>query len=101
MALWNKGLIGAGPLVLIGVAGMVFGPRLLRLAGRAGRPVARTALRTGVDVYDRTKEGLGRTREGIGEMVDETRAELKGRRPRQAVRSTRPKRLGDELGAKS
>jgi hypothetical protein len=105
MALWNKAFSGPGPLLLIGVAGMVLGPRLLRLAGRAGRPVARTALRTGADLYDRTKEGLGRSREGLGEMVDESRAEMKGRGQgrgrRPAARSSRPKRLGDELGAKS
>ena len=101
MALWNKALNGAGPLLLIGVAGMVLAPRLLRLAGQAGRPVARGALRAGVDVYDRTRDGLGRTREGLGDMVDESRAELKGRGRRQAARSSRPKRLAEELEAKS
>jgi hypothetical protein len=101
MALWSKALNGAGPLLLIGVAGMVLGPRLVRLAGRAGRPVARRALRTGVDVYDRTREGLGGVRDGLGEMVDETRAEMKGRGRRPAARSSRQKRLAEELGAKS
>lgn len=100
MALWNRGLMGAGPLMLVGVAGMVFGPRLLRLAGRASRPVARTALRSGVDVYDRTREGLGRTREGLGELVDESRAELKSRGKRQGGRPSRPKRQAEDLGAK-
>lgn len=100
MALY-KGFFGAGPLVLVGVAGMVFGPRLLRMAGRATRPVAKGALRTGVDVYDRTRQGLGRTREGLGDLVDESREELKSRGPRQRARtSSRPKRLADELGAK-
>jgi hypothetical protein len=93
MAFWNKGLTGAGPLLLIGVAGMVFGPQLLRLAGRATRPVARTALRTGADAYDRTREGLGG-------LVEESRAEMGSRGRRQAARSSRPKRLADELGAK-
>lgn len=95
-----KGFLSAGPLMLVGVAGMVFGPRLLRMAGRATRPVAKTALRTSVDVYDRTREGLGRTREGLGDLVDESREELKSRGPRKRVRTSRPKRLGDELGAK-
>lgn len=99
MALWNKGFMGAGPLVLVGVAGMVFGPRLLRLAGRATRPVARTALRSGVDAYERTREGLGRTREGLGELIDESRAELESRGPRQGARP-RPRRPAAEHGAK-
>jgi hypothetical protein len=106
MALWNKGLIGAGPLLLIGVAGMVLGPRLVRLAGRAGRPVARTALRTGADAYDRTREGLGglieESRAELGGLIEESRAEMKGRGrgKRPAARSSRPKRLGEELRAK-
>ena len=93
MALWNKGLMGAGPLMLVGAAAMVFGPRLLRLAGRATGPVARTALRSGVGVYDRTREGLG-------DLVDESRAELKSRGKRQGGRPSRPKRLAEDLGAK-
>lgn len=98
MAFWNKGLTGAGPLMLVGVAGMLLGPTLLRLAGRATRPVARTALRSGVDVYDRT-------REGFGGLIEESRGEMESRGPRDrprakalARRGARP--LGEDLGGR-
>jgi hypothetical protein len=96
MAFWNKGLTGAGPLMLIGVAGMVFGPTLLRLAGRATRPVARTALRSGVDVFDRT-------REGFGGLIEESRGEMESRgqreRPRAKAQARRGARtLGEDIG---
>jgi hypothetical protein len=105
MAFWNKGLTGAGPLMLIGVAGMVLGPTLLRLAGRATRPVARTALRSGVDVFDRTREGFGGLREGFGGLIEESRGEMKSRGQRerpgakaQARRGARP--LGEDISGR-
>ena len=101
MALWNKGLTGAGPLLLVGVAGMVLGPQLVRLAGRVTRPVARTALRSGVDAYDRTREGLGRTREGLGGLIEESRAEMESRGRRARPRPRRRRAAADEHGAKT
>jgi hypothetical protein len=94
MAFWNKGLTGAGPLLLVGVAAMVLGPALLRLAGRATRPVARTALRSGVDAYDRTREGLGG-------LIEESREEMESR-GRRGRPHARPKRgAAGEHGAKA
>jgi hypothetical protein len=98
MAFWNKGLTGAGPLVLVGVAGMVLGPTLLRLAGRATRPVARTALRSGVDVYDRTREGFGGLiEESRGEIESRGRGERRGAKA-QARRGART--LGEDISGR-
>jgi hypothetical protein len=101
MAIWNKGLNGAGPFLLIGVAGMLLGPPLLRLVGRATRPVARTAVRSGVGAYERTRDGLGG-------LIEESRAELEGSRERREHAGEHPgerpkagRTAGPEHGAKA
>lgn len=77
-----KGVGGAGPIVLVGVGALILGPPLLRMIGRAARPVARRAVRSGVAVRD-----------GIGDLVEESRAEM-GRRGEAEGGEPAPRRRG-------
>jgi hypothetical protein len=66
----GRGFGASGPGLLIGgIAGLILGPPILRLAGRIVRPAARTVIRSGADAYRYT-------REGIGDLMEESRAEL-------------------------
>lgn len=83
-----KGIGGAGPALLIGAGVLILGPRLLRMAARATRPIAKTAV-------TRVARSVGAARGGAGDMVEESRAETKGRgeAPRKPPRSrAAPKR---------
>lgn len=68
----GKALGGSSPWLLAGVGAVVLGPRILRLVGRAARPAARTTLKAGIGAYRRTREGMGH-------LVEESRAEMEHR----------------------
>lgn len=86
MALFEKaveGLVEGGAVtgVAIGLGALFLVPGLLPAVGRALRPVAVGAIKTGMVVYDRTSTGL---REVTDDLVAEARAQL------EASRNTHP-----------
>ncbi len=59
--------------VAIGLGVLFLAPKLLPAVGRALRPMAVGAIKTGMSVYNQTAETL---REATGDLVAEARAEL-------------------------
>jgi len=80
-----KGLGGAGPVVLVGVGALILGPRLLRMAGRATRPVAKTVIRT-------VARSAGAAREGFEDMVEESRTEVEAAAAAGGKPKSRPRK---------
>lgn len=86
----GKALGGSGPWLMAGVGVLVLGPPALRLLGRVTRPAAKRTLRTAMGAYHRTKEG-------VGDLIEESRSELHrgrqgdgaGREPPRRTRGTR------------
>jgi hypothetical protein len=75
---------GAGPVVLVGVGALILGPRLLRMAGRATRPVAKTVIRT-------VARTAGAAREGFEDIVEQSRTEVEEAAKAGGARASRPR----------
>lgn len=72
MALVEDMLEGSlGPVAVVGA--VLLAPTMLPVVGRVLRPVAKTAIKTGMMLYRETMGGLG---EVTGDLVAEARAEL-------------------------
>lgn len=76
---------GAGPVLLVGVGALVLGPSLLRMAGRATRPVAKTVIRT-------VARTVGAAREDLEEVIEQSRAEVEAAAEARGPRPSRPRR---------
>jgi hypothetical protein len=70
-----EGLVEGGAMtgVAVGLGVLLLVPRVLPAIGRTLRPVAVTAIKTGMTVYNQTASGL---REATEDLVAEARAEL-------------------------
>jgi hypothetical protein len=64
---------GTGPGLLIGIGALVLGPTVLPAVGRALRPMAKAAIKTGIRIYE---EGVATVSEATGDIVAEARSEL-------------------------
>jgi hypothetical protein len=96
MAIFEKaveGLLEGGALtgVAVGAGVLLLAPGLLPAVGRALRPVAVGALKTGMTVYQQTSSSL---REATEDLLAEARAELEaeGREARAASHGPARKR---------
>ena len=76
---------GAGPVLLVGAGALILGPPLLRMAWRATRPVAKTIIR----IVART---VGAAREGLEEVIEQSRAEVEEAAEAGGARPSRPRR---------
>jgi hypothetical protein len=80
----------AGPVVAVGIGALVLAPKLLPVIGRALRPVAKGAIKTGIALYEQTYASVA---EATGDLVAEARAELESESqhaPERRARSGRP-----------
>jgi hypothetical protein len=64
---------GTGTGLLVGLGAVLLAPTVLPAVGRVLRPVAKTAIKTGMVFYNETLSGVG---EVTGDIVAEARAEL-------------------------
>lgn len=63
----------AGPAVAVGIGVLVLAPKMLPVLGRILRPVAKSAIKTGIALYEQTYASVA---EVTGDLVAEARAEL-------------------------
>src|SRR5262245_46898697 len=66
---------GSVPGILVGVAATLAAPVVLAVVAAAGRPILKAAIRTYLDVSERTKEIVDDAREQWSDVVAEARAE--------------------------
>jgi hypothetical protein len=100
MALFEKafeGLVEGGVAtgVVVGVGALLLVPGLLPAFGRAVRPIAVGAIKTGMTVYNRTASTLRETTE---DLVAEARAELEAE---EQVSHTEPARRRTQASARA
>lgn len=80
MALWDDitGSLGGSLVsnVLIGAAVVVLAPVVVPAVLAGMRPVAKTLIKGGVLVYDKTREMVAEAGEQVSDIVAEARAEL-------------------------
>jgi hypothetical protein len=81
-----EGGIGPG-LVVVGA--VVLAPTVLPVIGRALRPVAKTAIKGGMFLYNEALAGVG---DVVGDIVAEARAELDAEGPGEAAAARRGRR---------
>ncbi len=70
--LGNNVVMGA----TIAVGAALLAPVVLSVLAGVARPVARTALKSGIIVYEKTRETVAELGEAFDDLVAETRAEL-------------------------
>jgi hypothetical protein len=80
MALWEGISEGLGeslvPNLLIGAAAIILAPIVVPAMLAGMRPVAKTLVKGGVLVYDKTREMMAEVSEQMGDLVAEARSEL-------------------------
>jgi hypothetical protein len=75
MGLFEDALKGSWGAALVGVGVALVAPTVLPAVGAALRPLAKSAIKGGVMLYDTVKEGVAEAGEQITDMVAEVRAE--------------------------
>jgi hypothetical protein len=80
MALWNNGggILGESLLqnVLVGAAVVVLAPIVVPAILAGMRPVAKTLVKGGVIVYDKSREMVAEVGEQVSDLIAEARSEL-------------------------
>lgn len=76
MALFEDVLKGSWGAALVGVGVALVAPTVLPAVGAALRPLAKTAIKGGVLLYDTVKESIAEAGEQVTDMVAEVRAEV-------------------------
>ncbi len=76
MALFEDVLKGSWGAALVGVGVALVAPTVLPAVGAAIRPLAKSAIKGGVLLYDTVKESIAEAGEQINDMVAEVRAEV-------------------------
>ena len=93
MALLEDVFKGTWGMALVGVGVALVAPTVLPAVGAALRPLAKTAIKGGVMLYDTVKESIAEAGEQVTDMVAEVRAEVEeegedtGETPRRRTRS--------------
>ncbi len=67
---------GSWGVVLVGVGVALIAPTVLPAVGAAIRPLAKSAIKGGVLLYDTVKESIAEAGEQVNDMVAEVRAEM-------------------------
>ena len=75
MAIWDNGLKGSLPTILIGVGVALAAPILLPAAAAGLRPLTKTLVKGGLYVADSVKELMSEAGEQLSDLVAEARAE--------------------------
>ena len=75
MGFFEDALKGSWGAALVGVGVALVAPTVLPAVGAALRPLAKSAIKGGVMLYDTVKEGVAEAGEQITDMVAEVRAE--------------------------
>lgn len=76
MALFEDVLKGSWGAALVGVGVALVAPTVLPAVGAAIRPLAKSAIKGGVLLYDTVKESIAEAGEQVNDMVAEVRAEV-------------------------
>ena len=76
MALFEDVLKGSWGAALVGVGVVLVAPTVLPAVGAALRPLAKSAIKGGVMLYDTVKESIAEAGEQVTDMVAEVRAEV-------------------------
>jgi hypothetical protein len=76
MALFEDALKGSWGAALVGVGVALVAPTVLPAVGAALRPLAKSAIKGGVMLYDTVKESIAEAGEQVNDMVAEVRAEV-------------------------
>ena len=76
MALFEDVLKGSWGAALVGVGVALVAPTVLPAVGAALRPLAKSAIKGGVMLYDTVKESIAEAGEQVTDMVAEVRAEV-------------------------
>ena len=76
MALFEDVLKGSWGAALVGVGVALVAPTVLPAVGAAIRPLAKSAIKGGVLLYDTLKESIAEAGEQVNDMVAEVRAEV-------------------------
>ncbi len=76
MALFEDMLKGSWGVALVGVGVALVAPTVLPAVGAAIRPLAKSAIKGGVLLYDTVKESIAEAGEQVNDMVAEVRAEV-------------------------
>ncbi len=92
MALLEDVFKGTWGVALVGVGVALVAPTVLPAVGVALRPLAKTAIKGGVMLYDTVKETIAEAGEQVNDMVAEVRAGAEGQSetadtPRRRTRS--------------
>ena len=76
MGLFEDALKGSWSAALVGVGVALVAPTVLPAVGAALRPLAKSAIKGGVMLYDSVKETIAEAGEQVNDMVAEVRAEV-------------------------
>lgn len=76
MAIFEDMLKGSWGAALVGVGVALVAPTVLPAIGTAFRPLAKSAIKGGIMLYDSVKEALAEAGEQVNDMVAEVRAEV-------------------------
>jgi predicted tellurium resistance membrane protein TerC len=76
MALFEDVLKGSWGVALVGVGVALVAPTVLPAVGAVLRPLAKSAIKGGVMLYDTVKETIAEAGEQVTDMVAEVRAEV-------------------------
>lgn len=83
--------------VLIGVAAVAVTFALLPLFRKAGRPLARAAVKTGIILYEKTRETAAEIGEIMEDLVAEAQAELRESATSRPESEASPKTAREEV----
>lgn len=92
----NKSFI-VGAAVAVGAVMLV--PGVAAALGRAGRPLARAAVRTGAVAYDEFRHGAAEAYEHMEDIAAEVRAEMDARHEEEAFDDEEPRGAHTEADA--
>jgi Protein of unknown function (DUF5132) len=98
MALFEDMFKGNVGNMMVAGAAMLLAPTVLPVIGRALRPIAKEAIKTGIGLYEEARETVG---EATGDLVAEARAEVEQRPTRRravADRAAAGEKPGETAG---
>jgi len=78
MSMLEDVLKGPWGAALVGVGVALVAPTVLPALGTAFRPLAKSAIKSGIMLYDSAKEAIAEASEQMNDMVAEVRAEVEG-----------------------
>jgi hypothetical protein len=76
MSMLEDMLKGSWGAALVGVGVALVAPTVLPAIGTAFRPLAKSAIKSGILLYDGVKEAIAEASEQVNDMVAEVRAEV-------------------------